>query len=227
MPEDTTHAEMVEPKSDTQRLREALNAVGQNPLERAKNSVIRVGDGRGFVAQTVDKPVIITCAHCLPHMPPAIGGVMMTEEKTYPRLIGLLGDEPTITVECLFVDPVADVAVLGEPDCQALSDEADAYHAFVDEREGLPIAAEQNAALPAGNRKGAWLTLEGKWVQHSLDVSARCVWTSERSEAGMSGSPIILDTCRRTVVGVVASNELHPRLVTALPAWLLRRLVQR
>ncbi|QFI65244.1 hypothetical protein EKH55_0370 [Sinorhizobium alkalisoli] len=130
-------------------------------------------------------------------------------------------------MECLFVDPVADVAVLGEPDGHELEDESEAYRAFVEEREGLPIAAEQNAALPPGNRKGAWLTLEGKWVCHSLDVNARYVWTSERCEAGMSGSPIILDTVRGTVVGVVASTAFHPRLVTSLPAWLLRELVMR
>jgi len=217
MSEDTTPTKLL-----------TLDAVSQTPLEYAKDSVIRVGHGRGFVAQTVDNPVIITCAHCLPHMPPATGGIMMTEEKTYPRLVGVLGHEPTITVECLFVDPVADVAVLGEPDGGILWDEAEAYRAFVEDREGLPIALEQNAALPGEQqRMGAWLTLEGKWVRHSLDVTAQCVSTSERSEAGMSGSPIILDTVRRTVVGVVASTAVHPRLVTALPTWLLRQLVLR
>lgn len=207
-----------------------LNAVRQTPLEytNAKNSVIRVGYGRGFVARTVDNPVIITCAHCLPHMPPATGGIMKTEEKTYPRLVGALDHEPTITVECLFVDPVADVAVLGEPDGDILWEEAEAYHAFVEDREGLPIALEQNAASRGEQqREGAWLTLEGKWVHHSLDVTAQWVWTSERSEAGMSGSPIILDTVRSTVVGVVSSTALHPRLATTLPAWLLRQLVMR
>lgn len=207
-----------------------LNAVRQTPLEyaNAKDSVVRVGYGRGFVARTVESPIIITCAHCLPHMPPAIGGIMMTEERTYPRLVGALGDEPSITVECLFVDPVADVAVLGEPDGGILWDEAEAYHAFVEDREGLSIALEQNAALRGEQeRMGAWFTLEGKWVHHRLDVTARWVLTSERAKAGMSGSPIILDTVRRTVVSVVSSNELHPRLATALPAWLLRQLVMR
>ena len=187
MSEDITYPEMVELKSDNLRLAEALNAADQNALDDAENSVIRVGYGRGFVAQTVEKPVIITCAHCLPHMPPAVGGIMMTEEKTYPRLVGVLGQKPTITVECLFVDPVADVAVLGEPDGQALPGEAEAYQAFVAEREGLRIATEQNAVLP--DSKGAWLTLEGKWVQHRLKVNVQCVSTTEKADSGMSGSP--------------------------------------
>ncbi|MEY9532153.1 hypothetical protein [Sinorhizobium fredii] len=175
MSEDTA----FELKSNTLRLTE-LGAVSQSSLEYAKQAVIRVGDGRGFIAQTVANPVIITCAHCLPHMPPATGAIMMTEEKTYPRLVGVLGREPTLTVECLFVDPVADIAVLGEPDGEAFSDEAEAYRAFVEEREGLPIAAEQNAAWRGGNRGGAWLTLEGKWLQQSLEVDVQRVWTSEQ-----------------------------------------------
>ncbi|MEY9581505.1 hypothetical protein [Sinorhizobium fredii] len=221
MSEDTT----FELKSNNTLRLSALGAVSQSSLEYAKQAVIRVGDGRGFIAQTVANPVIITCAHCLPHMPPATGAIMMTEEKTYPRLVGGLSCEPTITVECLFVDPVADVAVLGEPDGEAFFDEAEAYRAFVEKREDLPIAAEQNAALPGGNRKGAWLTLGGKWLQHSLEVDVQCVWTCEQPEGGMSGSPIILDTFRGSVVGIVASTAFHPRLVTALPAWLLRQLV--
>ncbi|WP_434711993.1 serine protease [Rhizobium sp. YTUHZ045] len=203
-------------------------ALSQTALECAQNSVIRVGYGRGFLAQTVDSPVIITCAHCLPHMPPAIGDIMMTEEKTYPRLVGALGDEQSITVECLFADPVADVAVLGEPDSDILWKEAEAYHAFVEAREGLPIALEQNPALNGvQERMGAWLSLDDRWVYCGLAVAAQRVLTSERAKAGMSGSPIILDTVRRTVVGVVSNTEFHPRLVTALPAWLLRKLVLR
>ncbi|MGO6880680.1 hypothetical protein ACCS44_17555 [Rhizobium ruizarguesonis] len=230
MSEEHTPAELVNELINipSEWKNDVLDAISQTALEYAKNSVIRVGYGRGFLAQTVDSPVIITCAHCLPHMPPAIGSVMSPHERTYLRLVGALGAEPTITVECLFVDPVADVAVLGEPNGQ-LYDEAEAYCAFVEERQGLAIAAEQNAALPGVQSGGAWLTLEGEWVHHSLEVGVRCVCTSEKTAArGMSGSPIILDTVRRTtVVGVVASGDVHPRLVTALPAWLLRKLVLR
>ncbi|TBB88077.1 serine protease family protein [Rhizobium ruizarguesonis] len=219
MSEETTPAKLL-----------TLNAVRQHPLEsaNAKEAVVRVGYGRGFVAKTVHSPVIITCAHCLPNMPPSVGGIMMTEEKTYPRLVGALGDEPSITVECLFADPVADVAVLGEPDWDILWKEAEAYHAFVEDRKGLPLALEQNAAFTGvQQRMGAWLTLEDRWVHCGLAVTARSVLTSERAKAGMSGSPIILDTVRRTVVGVVSSTEFHPRLAAALPAWLSRQLVMR
>ena len=41
-----------------------------------------------------------------------------TEERTYQRLLGELIGEPTVWAECLFADPISDVAVLGPPDNQ-------------------------------------------------------------------------------------------------------------
>jgi len=39
-----------------------------------------------------------------------------TEERTYPNLLGPLGKtEPMVWAECLFGDPVADIAILGQP----------------------------------------------------------------------------------------------------------------
>ena len=155
MSEGTIYPAMVEPKSKTWRLAETLTTVSQASLEYVKNSVIRVGYGRGFVARTVDdSPVIITCAHCLPHMPPATGAIMAFTYKTYPRLVGVIGQKPTITVECLFVDPVADVAVLGEPDGQALPGEAEAYQAFVAEREGLALPLNKTRSCPTAKVHG-------------------------------------------------------------------------
>jgi hypothetical protein len=35
-------------------------------------------------------------------------------------LLSLLGDEPSVLAECLFADPIADIAVLGSLDDQEL-----------------------------------------------------------------------------------------------------------
>ena len=45
-------------------------------------------------------------------------------------MLGPLGAAPTVACECLFINPIADVAVVGVPDTQTLSDEADAYRAL-------------------------------------------------------------------------------------------------
>jgi len=46
------------------------------------------------------------------------------EETTYKRLLGPLGGKRTVWAECRFVDPIADIAVLGQPDNQTFFAEA-------------------------------------------------------------------------------------------------------
>ena len=58
--------------------------------------------------------MLITAPHCLPHMPPPHPWAFL-EEKTYQRLLGPLGGERSVWAECLFVDPVGDIAVLTGP----------------------------------------------------------------------------------------------------------------
>ena len=48
------------------------------------------------------------------------------------RLLGPLDVKPMAWAECLFADPVADIAVLGVPDEQYLSSEAAAFEALVE-----------------------------------------------------------------------------------------------
>ena len=86
------------------------------------NAVIRVGDGRGFIVNDEgearlgrDKRIVITAAHCLPFVPPC-DAYSVDECRAYEELLGPLGQELTVPwVECLFVDPIGDIAVLGYP----------------------------------------------------------------------------------------------------------------
>jgi hypothetical protein len=57
----------------------------------------------------------------------------------------------------VFVDPIADIAVLGSPDDQALSKQADAYDALIDEMVALEIGE-----LPLEHRRPEPLTIAGK-----------------------------------------------------------------
>jgi hypothetical protein len=78
----------------------------------AKDAVIAVGDGRGFLIEHAPGPHrVITAAHCLPHLPPAHPW-SYEQERSYLNLLGSLGGKPSIAAECLFVDPIADIAVL-------------------------------------------------------------------------------------------------------------------
>lgn len=79
----------------------------------AARSVIRVGDGRGFVVKgrRPYERLIITASHCL-HCLPTGFGIGHVEERTYGKLLAGLGQKPAVAAECLFVDPVSDLAVL-------------------------------------------------------------------------------------------------------------------
>lgn len=51
---------------------------------------------------------------------------------------------PTVWVECLFVDPIGDIAVLGRPDEQELSEEADRYEELCNQVAVLSISDAQS-----------------------------------------------------------------------------------
>ncbi len=106
--------------------------------------VVTVGGGRGFIIKQrfstagFERPPhiklrpflelrrVATAGHCLPKLPPAHAWSYQ-HERTYNLLGTLDGSKAGILAECLFVDPIADIAVLGCPDNQVFCDEAEAY----------------------------------------------------------------------------------------------------
>jgi hypothetical protein len=107
-------------------------------LERAKQAVVTVGDGRGFVVEgKLERPYVITAAHCLPELPPA-HGMSYLHERTYQKLLGALGEAPSVWAECVFADPVADIAVLSEPEGQELFDQCAAYEELTEKCGAIP-----------------------------------------------------------------------------------------
>ena len=216
--------------------------------------VIKVGQGRGFVIAHrrklskppglrlpglrlrafVDDRLVITAAHCLPKFPRAYSAEFC-ELRTYRNLLGSLannrnGKKNDVCAECLFADPIADIAVLGCPDGQALGDEADAYNVFTEKVTPLRIGAARSG-------KDWLLSLDRpRWIPTTLDLAyrSRSLKTGP-TEAGMSGSPILND--RGKAVGVVCTgtetitasgkrvneNAGHQAiLMKNLPGWLLQ-----
>jgi hypothetical protein len=188
----------------------------------AKTAVVAVGAGRGFVVNSKRDRLVVTAAHCLPFFPPCHGASYL-EERTYKDLIAPLGSNPAAWAECLFADPIADIAVLGSPDNQELFAEAEEYEALVESTTPIAIA-------DAPKESCAWLlSLDQKWFRCTIQiVNDGRLWVSNLERPvvpGMSGSPIILDD--GTAIGVVAlaafSRSLecpNPRLVHDLPGWL-------
>jgi hypothetical protein len=189
-------------------------------------SIIRVGDGRGFLvwSRRWEEPIVLTAAHCLPRLPPPMP-MSYTAERTYERLLGGLDVAAEVSAECLFVDPVADVAVLCAPDSQALSEERERFETFVSSRTCLPIA---HAALPSAV---SMLSLQNAWIRCQAPANvpgARSISIAGPDEAtapGTSGSPI-LDVRGHAIALVSCGEVANPLLAECLPAWLLRDVLQ-
>jgi Trypsin-like peptidase domain len=158
--------------------------------------VVQVGDGRGFVVEGNNRyfapwhcrRLIATAAHCLSKLPPC-HTFMYLNEKTWKNLIGPLGGKPSVAVECLFADPLSDLAVLGPPDDEELYEQFEAYEAFVESAIPLPIAE-------AGEAGEAWLlSLDNNWFKSWFNRNNwGPMWVSKLEGSivgGMSGSPIL------------------------------------
>ena len=234
--------------------------------EAAKQAVIKVNGGRGFVIEiAIPNPaakasrfsrkllrppsflksrLVVTAAHCLPHQPPALANAP-SHERTYLALLGPLGNaKPSIATECLFVDAVADIALLGEPDGQGygpdgkqLGEASEAFQDFIEKAAVLSIS-KKGIEKPVN---GWLLSLDGRWTKCNLRVPtwwalSPTLYVSEASDGiigGMSGSPILLDDGRAVGVAVVAEGTKderyteggpQPILMYHLPGWLVGRL---
>jgi hypothetical protein len=195
-------------------------------METAKQSVVTVGQGRGFVIEGAKDRLIITAAHCLPFFPPCMSASDLSE-RTYGNIIAPLGSSPAVGAECLFVDPIGDI---GPPDNQALSTEFDDYQELVQVTVALKISS------PARSGPAWLLSLENRWFRCAVRQVGGPLWIFGASESimgGMSGSPIITDD--GSAIGVLCTSsgmvgQIHtdggpnPRMDGNLPAWVLRDL---
>jgi hypothetical protein len=210
-------------------------------------AVVRVGGGRGFVVESDRERFVITAGHCLPNLPPSMSG-MHTYEQTYANLIGIIGEEPSLWAECVFVDPVSDLAVLGAPDNQEVYEEWLAYKDMIDAATPLSIGglrlSRSSVVLSSGETEtilrkpqadcSAWLlSLDGEWFRCSITGLGRSLWISGATAdivGGMSGSPILNDDGEAIGVVCVSSSAdkdrgggPNPFLARNLPGWLIEK----
>ncbi len=213
---------------------------------RFAEAVVKVGQGRGFivwsreelppfrgVSYSQDNRLVITAAHCLPWFPPCTGASHI-HERTYRHLLGKLGARKAdVWAQCLFVDPIADIAVLGSPDNQELHDESTAYDALTEKVPPIPVGDP-----PAEGR--AWLlSLAGQWDSCAVKFNGNsiCIEKTTKIEGGMSGSPILSEN--EKAIGIVClgaetgtsdcareteDSFNNPALANHLPALLWRSL---
>jgi hypothetical protein len=220
-------------------------------FEAQKASVLTVGAGRGFVVESGANRYVLTAAHCMvssikEDLPPCIAAAG-AEELTYPKLLSPLGGDPWVWAQCLFVDPTADIAVLGSPDGQSIPEEAIAYHALVETFSPIDIADPVSIGSDDlwQKARGWMLSLDGGWFGCDVSFMEDPVWLGqpcplliEKAErpilGGMSGSPILTAGGAAAVGMINISTENcagrhgpNPRLLHHLPGWLLNALRQK
>ena len=210
-------------------LAEGFSAEKSNTMTDDDNvilqAVVRVRHGRGFIVAHRRKRFVITAAHCLPVddagyliLSPAMH--MDLKEQTYPNLLGALDAEPSVWCECRFVNPVADIAVLGAPDSQALYEEARAYDIMVDSVKPLVIADARQEETTA-----YLLSLDGELRKCTVtrNPDNLVVQDGKLVVAGMSGSPIISIDGKAIALVSTSGMSFNPVLRDNLPAWFFRR----
>lgn len=165
---------------------------------------------------------IITAAHCLPRFPPPHRATY-AKKKMYRKLLGPLGAAPSIWGECLFADPVSDLAVLGRPSGQDFGETVvEAWDDFIEEVEPLDLNPDDQPT------RGWMLSLKRQWMPCTIHTTRYghliVKGTAGSIVAGMSGSPILSDN--RRVVGVVSITGHWPQahLPNTLPQWLAQQL---
>jgi Trypsin-like peptidase domain len=204
---------------------------------------VRVGDGHGFIVEG-KRRYVITAAHCLPELPPAHPASYL-HERTYRALLAPFGAAAcSVWAECLFVDPVNDIAVLGSPDGQALWDEAELYEAMTEAGITLKVSdpprqywvqkpyklggkTYRERPMPVPTECRAWLfsIAAGRWfdcVARSIGGGFEIVSAAEDIIGGMSGTPIVVDD--GSAIGVVSTSSWGPRLAGDLPGRILLEL---
>jgi hypothetical protein len=197
-------------------------------MDEAKRAIVKVGDGRGFIVEGSTERFVITAGHCLPTFPPC-ASITHVSERIYRSILGRLGETPTIWAQCLFVDPIADIALLGYPDNQEFPRHANAFESWVG--DAVPFSVTE---LPTEGKD--W---PARWPARLLSLESECygctlerfgdgpLWIlepeSESIQGGMSGSPILDQDGGATGI-VVTTSGPHPCLGRDLPGWLLRQV---
>jgi S1-C subfamily serine protease len=138
-----------------------------------------------------------------------------------------------LSMQVVAAEPVADIAVLAEPNNQAYYHEADAFRKFCKATAGVLIRSEE---LPLDEPVNVHiLTHENEWIAASatrLPGGIVSIDSKSPIRGGTSGGPVVDDSGH--LVGVISHASegdqdcvgAIPVVFQALPRWLSDRIVR-
>jgi hypothetical protein len=184
------------------------------PFEEAALSVVTVGAGRGFVVRGPYVNLIVTAVECLPFVP------THDSSSVIPDLLARLDAPPFLQADCLFVDVISGITILGP-------DYPETYFEFVEALVPLEVSEPKDGA------RAFLLSLSNRWfdgVVNDYDQRLTIHRVEHPFVDGMSGSPI-LDASGRAIGVVRVSDDTRntttgggPKLATCLPGWFFKKL---
>lgn len=179
---------------------------------------------------------VLTAAHCVTWT--AEGG-MALGDHALEAVRTASGD--AFRAEVVAVEPVADIAVLAQPDDQVFVTDSDAFAGWYESTQPVAVSFETpkaNTSRPVFiySHHGTWIAATvRRYGMPGAPTSGRVfIEATQQIEGGTSGGPVV--DIEGRLVGVVSfSNELDedpdepctgmlPLVHLALPAWVLGRI---
>ncbi len=194
-------------------------------VQRATVTLINKG-GRGVL---VPNNMILTAAHCILYN---TEGQMALGEYFLEDVLTITGK---IKVTPIAVEPVSDIAVLGQIDGQESPEDMSTYNDFSKGIIPIPLCFDdyiirEPFPVHVYTHKGKWI--KGEAMLCTKNGEQLWVDFSEQIEPGSSGSPIVNDAGK--LVGIVShssfnegqsnSDGLAPRPHLVLPVWICNRI---
>lgn len=176
--------------------------------------------------------LVLTAAHCVRW---SGSGDMTLAEDEYLAIV-TTPTGATFVLKVLAVEPASDIAVLGAPDYQTFTDDADRFEEWCEQTAPVPICylqLEQGDSVEAFvlTHRHAWVAAEA--IRHRFAAPDGRIWIKyeEPIYGGTSGGPVVTPDGR--LLGVVSHvNEILdgpckgaiPLARLSLPQWVMARI---
>lgn len=190
-------------------------------IENATVTLLKKG-GQGIL---IKNQIILTACHCVDY---TLSGDMVLGEYYIEEIVTKLGK---FKVAPLAIEPINDIAALGELDSQEFYDEVRLYEEFCNNTPPIKICRNK---LKLGEKFMVFIySHERKWITgHAMlmfpESPMIVIEADEPIKGGTSGSGIINE--KGEIVGIVSNaseqayNGNAPRPLLALPVWICRKI---